>query len=142
MLKHGLMYMYIGFPTVAKQIKVLEKSFLNLKKALLAELKAEAVTTEALLESLTILLPSELQTEYGASIEEKLPELEQQPTISKIFSRLGPHFRFLDYNLLEHLIEELGSKQLKLEMSTYVEEIQVFLGETTITQRLHSCRTT
>ena len=92
--------------TVGKQIKHLEKIFLSLKKMLLKELKADKeVTTEVLLESLSI-LPTELQTEYGAYLEEKLPVLEELGTVSKIFSRLSLHFTFLDYALLQHLIDE------------------------------------
>ena len=120
--------------TVGKQIKHLEKIFLSLKKMLLKELKADKeVTTEVLLESLTI-LPTELQTEYGAYLKENLPVLEDLGTISKIFSRLSLHFTFLDYSLLQHLIDEFGSEQLKQDMSAYNREIQVFLDETTIVE--------
>ena len=120
--------------TVGKQIKHLEKMFLSLKKTLLKELKADKeVTTEVLLESLSI-LPTELQTEYGAYLEEKLPVLEELGTVSRIFSRLSLHFTFLDYALLQHLIDEFGSEELKQDMSAYDEEIQVFLDEMTIIQ--------
>ena len=120
--------------TVGKQIKHLEKIFLSLKKMLLKELKADKeITTEVLLESLTI-LPTELQTEYGAYLEEKLPVLEDLGTVSKIFSRLSLHFTFLDYSLLQHLIDEFGSEKLKRDMSAYDGEIQVFLDETTIVE--------
>ena len=113
---------------------MLEKSFLNLKKALLAELKADKkVTTEVLLESLTM-LPLELQTEYGAYLEEKLPVLEELGTVSKIFSRLSLHFTFLDYTLIKHLVDEFGSEHLNEDMSAYDREIVMFLDETTITQ--------
>jgi hypothetical protein len=119
---------------VGKQIKCLEKTFLSLKKKLLKELKADKeVTTEVLLESLSI-LPTELQTEYAAYLEEKLPVLEELGTVSKIFSRLSLHFTFLDYALLQHLIDEFGSEHLKQDMSAYDKEIQVFLDETTIVQ--------
>jgi hypothetical protein len=112
----------------------LEKIFLSLKKTLLKELKADKeVTPEVLLESLSI-LPTELQTEYAAYLEEKLPVLEELGTVSKIFSRLSLHFTFLDYSLLQHLIDEFGSEHLKQDMSAYDKEIQVFLDETTIVQ--------
>ena len=101
---------------------------------LLRELKADKeVTTEVLLESLTI-LPLEVQTEYGAYLEEKLPVLEELGTVSKIFSCLSLHFTFLDYTLLKHIVDEFGSEHLKEDMSAYDKEIQVFLNETTIAQ--------
>ena len=107
---------------------------MSLKKTLLKELKAnKEVTTEVLLESLTI-LPTELQMEYRAYLKENLPILEDLGTVSKIFSRLSLHFTFLDYTLLQHLIDEFGSEHLKQDMSAYDREIQVFLDETTIPQ--------
>ena len=109
----------------------MEKIFLNLKKMLLKELKAnKEVTAEDLLNSLSI-LPTELQMEYGAYIKENLQEL---PTVSKIFQQLSLHITFLDYTLLQHLIDEFGSEQLKQDMSAYDGEIQMFLNETTIAQ--------
>ena len=110
--------------------------FLSLKKMLLKELKAsDKVTTEDLLESLSI-LPTELRTEYGAYLEEKLPVLEELGTVSKIFQRLSLHLMvtFFDYALLHHLIDEFGSEQLKQDMSSYDGKIQMFLDETTIVQ--------
>ena len=41
-------------------------------------------------------------------------------------------FTFIDYGLLEHLIETFGSKQLKQDMSAYAGAVQVFLDETTV----------
>ena len=99
------------------------------------EMKAnKEVTAEDLLDALTIFLPTELQKEYGAYIEEKLPVLEELGTINKIFRRLSPHFKFLDYTLLKHIVDEFGSEQLRQDMSAYVEKIQVFMSETTIAQ--------
>ena len=104
---------------------------MSLKKMLLKELKVnKKVTAEDLLESLSI-LPTELQTEYGTYIEEKLQELQ---TVSKIFQQLSLHITFLDYALLQHLIDDFGSEQLKQDMSAYDGEIQVFLDETTIAE--------
>lgn len=81
------MSLIIHTHAVSRQMKELENTFLGLKKALLKTLKdSKEVTTEDLLESLTILLPVELETEYGESILEKLPELEKQETISRILT--------------------------------------------------------
>ena len=122
------------FYTVGYKIKRLEKWFLGLQKRLLAEMKAKKdVTTETLLESLTI-LPTELQMEYRDFLEEKLPTLEQVGSVSKIFSRVSLHFTFIDYGLLQHLSDEFGSEDLKQEMVAFVEAMQVFLDETTVQQ--------
>ena len=120
---------------VGDQIKKLDKSFTDLKKRLLTEMKANAdITTETLLESLTWSLPLELQTVYKPYLDEKLPTLEKLGTIREICSRLGLFFTFLDYHLLQYLVEEFGSELLKQDMSAYAGEIQVFLNETTVQQ--------
>ena len=92
------------------------------------------ITTETLLESLTWNLPLELRTVYKPYLDEKLPTLEKLGTIREICSRLGLFFTFLDYHLLQYLVEEFGSEPLKQDMSTYVGEIQIFLDETTVQQ--------
>ena len=110
----------------------MDNIFLRLKKTLLKELKADEVTSEVLLDSLSI-LPTELQTEYGTYIKEKLQGLETVP-VSQIFRQLSLHITFLDHALLQHLIDEFGSEQLKKDMSAYDGDIQVFLDETTIVE--------
>lgn len=121
--------------TVGDQIKTLEKSFADLKKRLLAEMKANAeVTTETLLESLTWNLPLELRTVYKPYLDEKLPTLEKLGTIREICSRLGLFFTFLDYHLVQYLVEEFGSDLLKQDMSAYAGKIQTFLNETMVHQ--------
>ena len=121
--------------TVGDEIKTLEKCFTDLKKRLLAEMKANTdVTTETLLESLTWNLPLELRTVYKPYLEEKLPTLETLGTIREICSRLGLFFTFLDYHLLQYLVEEFGSDPLKQDMSAYAGKIQIFLDSTTVQQ--------
>ena len=116
------------------EIKKLEKQFSSLQKRFLSEmLLNDAVTPQALLLSLTI-LPIELQAEYKKFVEENLPIFLQAGCISMIFPRLSLHFTFIDYGLLAHLIEELGSDQLQEDMSAYVKVVQVFLDETTVQQ--------
>ena len=107
---------------------------MSLQKRLLAELmKDDSVTANTLLGTLYI-LPVDLQVEYGKFIDEKIPSLEQQGTVLTIFGQLSRHFTFLDYGLLGHLIEELGSDELQEDMAVYVASIEVFLDETSVQQ--------
>ena len=89
------------------------------------------MTPEILIESLT-LLPIALRSEYQSFILRNLETLERADSIRKIFHRLNPHFTFIDYGLLEHIINEFGSKQLKSDMSEYVETVQTFIDQTTV----------
>ena len=116
------------------KIKTLEKQFLNLQKKFSAELrKDKSVTADTLLETLYI-LPVELQVEYRKFLDEKIPTLEQRGTVLMIFGQLSRHSTFLDYGLLRHVIEELGSEKLQQDMAAYVASIEVFLDETSVQQ--------
>ena len=119
---------------VRSRFKKLERLFLNLKKRLSAEMRANAITTEALLDSLTN-LPLELQAEYRDYVQEKLKEFTEAETVYKIICELNLHqYCFIDYSLLEHLIEEFGSDLLKEDMLAYTEKLQHFLDETNVLQ--------
>ena len=93
----------------------------------------QAVTPQALLLSLTI-LPVELQGEYKKFVADNLSTFEEVGCVTKIFMRISLHFTFLDYHLLEHLVEEFGSEQLQEDMSSYREMVEVFLDQTTVLQ--------
>ena len=119
------------------EIKKLEKQFSSLQKRLLSEMLInDAVTHQELLLSLTI-LPIELQAEYKKFVEKNVLIFQQTGCISMIFPRLSLHFTFIDYGLLAHLIEELGSDQLQVDMSAYAEAVQVFFDETTVQQLIN-----
>ena len=120
--------------TVGSTIKRLEKQFSSLQRRLSSELNANSeVSPEILLESLT-LLPVALRIEYHKLVLENLPTLEKADSIRKIFNLLNPHVSFIDYHLIEYLVEEFGSEQLQEDMSAYVKLVQVFYDETTVQQ--------
>ena len=75
-----------------------------------------------------------LRNEYEKSIQEKIPTLERADNIRKLFCHLNPLSSFIDYHLVEHLVEEFGSEQLQEDMSAYVKLVQVFYDETTVEQ--------
>ena len=111
---------------------MLEREFSNLQRRTSSELTANAsMTTEILIESLT-LLPIALRSEYQSVIVGNLETLERADSIRKIFHHLNPHVTFIDYGLLEHIINEFGSRRLKRDMSKYIETVQVFIHQTTV----------
>ena len=120
--------------TVGSTIKRLEKQFSSLQRRLSSELNANGeVSPEILLESLT-LLPIALRNEYEKIIFENLSTLEKANSIRKLFHHLNPLSSFIDYHLVEYLVEEFGSEQLQEDMSAYVKLVQVFYDETTVQQ--------
>ena len=115
---------------MGERISKLEKWFTDLKSKILSQLKANQ-TPEMMLGSLAM-LPLSLQAEYRNYVMENLSTLAAATSITMMFVRLSFQFTFIDYGLLEHLIETFGSKQLKQDMSAYAGAVQVFLDETTV----------
>ena len=127
---NGLLLLYIVHATINK----LEKQFASLQRRLMSELNANSeVSPEILLESLT-LLPVALRYEYQELILENLPTLEKADSIRKIFSLLNPHISFIDYHLVEYLVDEFGSRRLKHDMAVFIAAVEVFYDETTVDQ--------
>jgi hypothetical protein len=113
------------------KINKMERIFFTLRDQFKAELLRKSIPVEDILESLT-LLPIELKLEYDESIQAKLPQIETATTITQLIRRLDPLFTFIDYNLLNYLASKFGTTQLQDDMSSYIEEVQEFMRETTV----------
>ena len=120
---------------VCSALEEFERRFSDLHHKIRDELVAGRVGTSNVLNILT-LLPLKLKKEYGKPIQEILPELKEQKNINELFYRLNPLLSFLDYALLEHIINKFGSDQLKKAIAAYGSDIQVFMQRTTIQQLL------
>ena len=111
---------------------MLEKEFLHLQRRTSSELSANAqITMEILIESLTS-LPIALRSEYQSFIFGNLETLERADSIRKVFHHLNSHFTFINYGLLAHIIDDLGSNELKSDMSKYIEAVKIFINQTTV----------
>ena len=119
--------------SVCSALDDLDNRFSDLHQKIRNELVAGRVDTSNLLSNLT-LLPLKLKKEYDKPIQEILPELKEQKSINELFYRLNPLLSFLDYALLEHIINKFGSDQLKKAIEAYGSDIQVFMQQTTIQQ--------
>ena len=118
---------------VASHIYDLESQFRQLHENLLTELEEKRVSITKLLRFLT-LLPIEIRLEYKLAISEKLPDLYRESTISNLFYHLSPLVDFLNYGLLEYIIDVFGSDSLKKEMVSYSDSILEFMMKTTVKQ--------
>ena len=127
----GISLLYL----VDQRIKQLERRFAGLQRRLQTELKTNSdVSAETLVDSLTM-LPVALRAEYQGYLDKKsntLEDAEETNDIRKVFRCLSPLLTFIDYHLLEFMIEEFASDELKHDMAAYVGEVEVFIDETTI----------
>jgi hypothetical protein len=117
--------------TVKIKINKLERRFFTLHDQFKSELLQKNIPVEAISESLT-LLPMELKLEYDELVQAKLPQIETATTITQLINRLNPLFTFIDYNLLNYLASKFGSAQLQAAMSSYIQDVQAFMHETTV----------
>ena len=112
-------------------IKTLVEEFDCLHERLVNEVSEGGTPVKQVLRALTR-LPFTFRTEYESKIQSMLPELEERRVIDNLFYRLNPLFTFIDYELLQHLISKFGSQELKREMTSYTEKVQLFKKVTTI----------
>ncbi len=61
---------------------------------------------------------------------------EKAESIESIFLYLNFYLSFIDFSLLEHIIEQFGSDSLKQDMSSYAEDMRKFRMKTTINKVL------
>ena len=120
-----------------RRIESLEKVFSNLRKRIQNELKCnENITVQEFLLELT-LLPVTLKKEYERSVLKRLKSMREEEQVIGLFLHLNPLFTFLDYGLLEHIINVFGSDQLKKDMKSYCNNVLIFMKQTTVKQIIH-----
>ena len=112
-------------------IRILVEEFDCLHERLVNEVSERGTPVKQVLRALTR-LPFTFKTEYESKIQSMLPELEERQVIDNLFYRLNPLFTFIDYELLQHLVSKFGSQELKKEMTSYTEKMQLFKKYTTI----------
>ena len=71
-------------------------------------------------------LPVSVRRQHRSFIEEKLTNIGPPAAFESIWSILNLYWDFLNYGLLEHVINQCGSDELKQEMQSYILELSVF----------------
>ena len=87
-------------------------------------------------------LPVSVRPQHRSFIEEKLMNIPPPETFAKIWSILNLYWDFLNYGLLEHVINQCGSEFLKQQMQDYVHELSTFKQTTRLCDFIKSwsCR--
>ena len=82
------------------------------------------------------MLPIAFRREYERSIQQSLHAVEesdgQSIITSGVFLQFSPLFVFIDYDLLNYMIMKFGSAGLKSEMALCIEDVKIFMRETTV----------
>ena len=126
---------------IASKIETLENKFDDLQTRIRKELSTNpGITAKEVLSKITG-LPLLLKKEYESSIEKRLHGMRTETQIDDLFIvHLNSLSSFIDYGLIEHLIQKFGSVGLKKDMISYCSEMVVFMKETTIKQLIETDR--
>ena len=124
---------------IAIRIETLENRFDDLQTRIRSELSTKpGITAKEVLSKLTG-LPLLLKKEYESSIERRIHGMRTETQIDDLFIvHLNSLSSFIDYGLIDYLIQKFGSDDLKKDMRSYCSEMVVFMKETTIKQLIET----
>lgn len=114
-------------------IACLEDRFCNISSSLYEELVEKNMEVKDVMKYL-VSLPYNLKRELVDSIRKHISELKKTEEVDELHILLDCKlWNFIDYYLLEHIINKLGSTNLRSQMAEYVTELTDFMRTTTIT---------
>ena len=87
-------------------------------------------------------LPVSDRTQHRSFIEKKLTNIPPPVTFENVWSTMNLYWDFLNYGLLEHVINQCGSEDLKEQMQDYVDQLSTFKKTTRLCDFIESwpCR--
>jgi len=100
---------------VADQVEYFENGFGTLVDKACQDVRRRELEPSVFLSRVTTLRVSD-RTQHRSFIEKELKDIPHPVTFEKIWCRLTIYWDFLNYGLLEHVINKLGSEDLKYRM--------------------------
>ena len=110
-------------------MKKLEKKFRGLVSSTKKHMITESVDVVDLRDTITI-LPTTLKEEHKKFVHEKEDEISKAAEIDKVFRIANKYWDFLNYSLLQYIIEEYGSDEIQSKMEAFDEEVCTFRRNT------------
>ena len=114
---------------MADQVEYFETEFATLVDKACHDVRKRDLEPSIFLSRVTTLRVSD-RTHHRSFIQENLINIPPPVTFDKIWSRLTIYWDFMNYGLLKHVINELGSEDLKHQMQVYVQELSTFKSRT------------
>lgn len=119
---------------ICEEIEALEGRFRSLSFSILEELIERKVDVKQIRKHI-FFLPYRLKKDVSRQVEDLAPEIRQRKNMDRLFVYLDRTiWNFIDYTLLEHIVRQFGSTQLRGEMEIYVADITHFCKQTTVSQ--------
>ena len=111
--------------SVKQHVEQLEDCFLELTECTYEILVKKMIDVHRLRARLVSLDVSR-RHEHQAFIDKHLMNVDQKMTLTDLWARLGNYWDFLNFDLLEHVVNRFGSEDLKKEMKSYKCDLQSF----------------
>ncbi len=127
--------MCLGNVSIADEVQHFDTRFVKLQETALNELTENKVSVSHFVEKLMI-LPGPKKYQNEDFVKKNFSLFEKAESIRKIFLYLTFYLSFIDFSLLEHIIEQFGSERLKEDMSRYAQDMTQFKARTTISDAL------
>ena len=125
----------ILFPSVGnspdKQVEWFESRFYDLRTSALTEVKDIPV---ARFRQTLMTLPIAISKEHEEFFVDKYSVFMQAESVEYIFTHLNFYLSFIDFSLLEHIIEHFGSPVLQQKMKQYSRDMAIFRTETSVAE--------
>lgn len=129
-----LLYICPAYHPICGKIEELEGQFCSLASSVLEELIEKEVDVKQIKKHV-MALPFKLRRDVAYMVGQHAPDIRRKVDMDRLFVYLGATiWNFIDYALLEHIIRQFGSPQLRSEMDRYVVEITLFSKQTTVSQ--------
>ena len=126
--------------SVEDQVCYFDSTFRSLVNKAYQEVNGKMEPAEFL--SRVTCLPVSDRTQHRSFIKKNLTNIPQSATIVNIWTILNLYWDFLNYGLLEHVVSNFGSQDLKRQMRHYVDELSTFKQTTRLCDFIESwpCR--
>ena len=110
-------------------MKILEKKFRGLVSNTKKHMITESVDVGELRDAITI-LPTTLKEEHKKFVHEKEDDILKAEKIEEVFRIANKYWDFLNYSLLQYIIDEYGSDEIQSKMEAFDEEVCTFRRNT------------
>ena len=114
---------------IKAEIDQLEKKFANLTFNAQEDMISNKVEVRHLRQSF-FLRPRDLRSEHKAFVKENKAELKGAESIEDLFITADEYWDFLNFSLLQHLINQHASEEIKVEVVEYGQQICAFRKKT------------
>ena len=115
----------------AEQVKCFEDRFYELRTSALTDVMDKNIPVACFRQTL-MNLPNAISKENEEFVIEKYSTFKEAESVEDIFLHLNFYLSFLDFSLLEHIIEHFGSFSLQCKMKQYSMDMGLFRAETSV----------